>query len=203
MKKKVITVVFMMSFLLMAIMPLASAGLGIKWTQESILTTEKTKSCITYFIYNPYAGDTYASLSPSEEFGELIVSGESEVKFVPSGTTSSQAIPLTYCFKSPRIYERDCWIGDSLICETTCEEEMKVFEGEMIAKEVTVSDLGGASQGSATQTSITAPMRIRIQCVPKDRNYSFIYVVIASIAAILLAISLFNKKKKSSVKKKK
>jgi hypothetical protein len=192
--------VLIFGIFLMAILPIVSAGVGISWDKESSLVPENTKTCLTYKVYNPFSSDVFAEITTSEEFDEILTYQESEVKEVPAGTSSSEAIPVQFCFKTPKIYERDCLIGNSLICEKTCEEEMKVFEGKVIVKESNDPEFTGG-QGSATQMSVAAPMRIRVQCVAHDRNYSFIYLVVLVLAAILLLASLHKKKGKGKKKK--
>jgi|SRR6056297_3167928 len=192
-------------FLFMIIFPFVSAGVGIKWDKESTMVPEKTKTCLTYFIYNPWDNNVYAKIELSEELQDIIKSQENEAKLIPSGTSSAEAIPVEFCFKTPKIYERDCWIGDSLICKQECNEEMKIYSGEVLVREVSESEFtGSGSGGSATQMSVSAPLKVRVKCVAHERNYSFIYAVVALIAAILLAINIIKEKRKyKNVKKKK
>jgi hypothetical protein len=192
-------------FVFMLIFPLVSAGVGIKWDKESTMVPEKTKTCLTYFVYNPFDSDVYAKIELSEELQDIIKSQENEAKLIPSETFSSEAIPVEFCFKTPKIYERDCWIGDSLICKQECNEEMKMYSGEVIVREVSESEFTGpGSGGSATQMSVSAPLKVRVQCAAHERNYSLIYAVVALIAAILLAINIIKGKRKyKNVKKKK
>jgi hypothetical protein len=203
-EKKVIEfLVLAVSFIFL--MNLVSAGVGIKWDKESTMVPEKTKTCLTYFVYNPWDSDVYTRIELSEELQEIVKSQENEVKLIPAGTSSSQSIPVEFCFKTPNVYERDCWIGDSLICKKECNEEMKIYSGEVLAREVSESEFtGSGSGGSATQMSVSAPLKVRVQCVPHSRNYSLIYATIALIAAILLAINIIKEKRKyKDVKKKK
>jgi hypothetical protein len=200
MEKKVMKGFAILAFMLMLVSPLVSAGVGISWDRESSMVPENEKTCLTYKVYNPFGKDVYAEVSVTEEFDEIMKSAQSEIKLIPSQTSSSEALPVQFCFKTPRVYERDCLLLDALICEKTCDEEMKVFEGNVVVREVT-NPSARDGQGSATQMSVSAPLRVRVQCIPHDRNYTFVYIVIALIASILLAISIRKEKEKSSVKK--
>ena len=183
---------------------LVSAGVGISWDKESSLVPEKTKTCLTYKVYNPWSDDAYAKIELSEELQEIISSEETEIKFIPAETSSSEAIPVSFCFKTPNIYERDCGSGDSVICKQDCNEEMKVYAGEVQVIEVSETEFeSGGAGGSKTMMSVSAPLKIRVQCIPHDRNYSLIYIVVALIAGILLVLNILKQRKKDKNKKKK
>jgi hypothetical protein len=195
--------VFGLSLIFM--LSLVSAGVGISWDRESSLVPEKTKTCLTYKVYNPFSEDTYAKIQLSEELQDIIKSQETDIQFIPGGTSSKDAIPITFCFKTDRVYERDCWIGDSLICKQECNEEMKVYSGEVQVIESSEEEFkSGGAGGSQTTMSVSAPLKVRVKCVAHERNYSLIYAVVALIAAILLAINIIKEKRKyKNVKKKK
>ncbi len=189
--------------LLVMLFSFVSAGVGLKWTQESALVPENTKTCLTYQVYNPWDKDVYAKIRLSEELINITKDQSSEIEFIPAKTSSTNAIPIEFCFKTPRVYDRDCLIGDALICKQTCEEPMKVYEGEVLAIEMTESQvMGGGSGGSATQMSVSAPIRVRVMCVAHDRNWSVVYVGLIVIAGAWFLIRRFSKKKKSKGKKK-
>lgn len=185
-----------LAFALMLVFPMVSAGVGIKWSQESSLVPESTKTCLTYNVYNPWPTDSYVEISLSEPLMDIVSSTEKDIKFVPKHTSSAEAMPIDFCFKTPVIYERDCWIGDKLICKQECNEPMKTYEGEVIMSEVPAPQEISGTGGSSTSMSVSAPLRVRVQCVAHARNYSLIYIAVALIAAILLAINLLRKKKK-------
>ena len=121
---------------------------------------------------------------------------ESESKFVPKHTPSKEALPVEFCFKTPRVYTKDCLLFNKLMCKQECTEDMKIYEGEVEVIEVGNQNVAGGSGGSATAVSVSAPLRVKVQCVAHSTNYSLIYIIIAIIAAILLAINLLKKKKK-------
>lgn len=189
-----IVVIFLMGFV--------SAGIGISWDQESALVPEKTKTCLTYKVYNPWEKDVYAKIVLSEDLQEIVSSEESEIQFIPAHTSSKEAIPVTFCFKTPNIYERDCLIGDSLICKQDCNEPLKLFEGEIEVIELSEEEAKiNSAQGSKTAMSVSAPLRVRVQCIQSDRNYSVVYALIALIAGALLAWNLLREKKEPKKKK--
>jgi hypothetical protein len=190
-----ISLVFMLSFV--------SAGVGISWDKESALIPEKTKTCLTYKVYNPWDKDVYAKIELSDALQEIVSSYENEVKFIPKETSSAMAIPVNFCFKTSKIYKRNCWIGNRFICKQECTEDMKVYSGEVEVIEISEAafEASGAG-GSATQMSISAPLKIRVQCIAHDRDYSLIYIVIALISGGLLFWNV-KRKKKDLVKGKK
>lgn len=184
--------------ILMIMVPIVSAGPGIKWSQESSLVPEKTKTCLTYEVYNPWAKDSYVQIKLSEELNEIVKSSESETKFIPAYTSSKDALPIEFCFKTPKVYKEDCLIGDALICESRCEEDMKMYQGQVEVIELSEEEakVGAGAGGSKTQMSVSAPLRVRVQCIPSGYNYSVVYILIALISGALLAANLLKKKKK-------
>ncbi len=174
------------------------AGVGIKWDQESVLVDENEKTCLTYQVYNPWPEESYVAIEVSDEFGEIkniLIEQESEEKFVPANTASNVAIPIEFCFKVPNIYERDCWIG-GFICEQECNEEQKVYEGEVLVKSVPPpTELGGGG-GSATSMAVSAPLRIKVQCNAHSRDFTLIYMVLALVSLMVIGIVLYRKYRK-------
>ena len=94
---------------------IVSAGIGISWSQETSLVPEKTKTCLTYKIYNPWPEDSYVQVGLSDSLMEIADKMEADVTFIPKETSSSEAIPVEFCFKTPRVYEEDCALFNSLI----------------------------------------------------------------------------------------
>lgn len=185
-------------------MPFVSAGVGISWDKESSMVPEKTKTCLTYKVYNPWDNDVYSKIVLSEELQDIISSAESEAKFIPAHTSSKEAIPVTFCFKTPSIYEKDCLIGDFLICKQDCTEDMKVFRGQVEVIEMSEEEAKlGASQGSKTTMSVSAPLTVRVQCIKHDRNWSAVYVLVALVAGIWLAFNVVKSRKPKKKSKKK
>ena len=177
-----------------------SAGVGIKWDRESSLVNEGEKTCLTYSVYNPWPEQTYATIESSEELKGILISQESETKLIPANTASSQAIPIQFCFKTPEVYERDCWLGN-LICEQKCGEEQKVYAGEVIVKSVAPPNQIGGMGGSATTMSVSAPLNIKVRCNAHSRNFTLIYVLLIMISSTAIGLMLYNKYKKPKLQR--
>jgi len=189
---------FLLLFVLLIaiLLPLCSAGVGISWNKESSLVPENTKTCLTYKVYNPWPDDSYAQVKLSEELMQIISYQESETEFIPHDTSSANAIPVEFCFKTPKIYKENCWLFNELVCKKECKEEMKIYEGEVEIIEADAPEVVEGSGGSATKMSVSAPLRVKVQCVPHARDYSVIYIAVILIAGILLTINLIRRKNK-------
>lgn len=196
---------FVFVLVLMLVLPMVSAGVGISWDTESSLVPENTKTCLTYKVYNPWPTDSYVQIKLSDELTAILTSAEAETKFVPAETSSEEAMPITFCFKTPIVYEKDCSLFGSLICKQDCNEDMVNFPGEVEVIELTEEEVQkGGSGGSKTQMSVSAPLNIKVQCVAHKRNYSVVYILVALIAGILLLVNFFKGKKlEEKVSKKK
>lgn len=175
-----------------------SAGVGIKWGQESALVNEREKTCLSYDVYNPWPDDTYVTIELSEELKEILIMQEAETKLVPKNTASSEAIPIEFCFKSPRVYERGCWLANTLICKQDCNEEQKVYSGEVVVKSVASPIEGG---GSATTMAVSAPLNVKIRCNVCPRNFTLIYVTVIIISLIVIGLILQKKYKKPKIQR--
>jgi len=183
---------------------ITTAGVGIKWDKESALINEGERTCLTYNVYNPWPEDSYVMIglsSSSSDLGEILIDQTSEEKLIPANTPSSASIPVEFCFKAPRVYERDCWIGDIFICEQKCEEEQKIYEGEVSVKSIPSLHGNSGSGGSASAMSVSAPLRIRINCDAHSRDFSLIYVLLAIVALIVGIFILCKKYGKSKIER--
>lgn len=181
--------------LLMMVIMLSSfvlAGVGIKWSQESAVINENGKACMSYEVYNPWPEDTFVTIELSGELKEILTLQEVETKLIPADTPSSNAIPVEFCFKVPKVYERDCWIF-GLICEQDCNEEQKIYSGEVLVKSV-ASEINGG--GSATTMAVSAPLNIKIQCIAHARDFTLIYVLGIIISIIIIAVLLSKRYRK-------
>ena len=197
MKKEVVSVILLM----VLVFPLVSAGVGISWNRETALVPENTDTCLTYGVYNPWPDDSYVKIVLSESLDEIVESYEEKFEFIPRETSSKESIPVEFCFKTPRVYTEDCLVG-SFICEQQCGEEMKIYSGEVEVIEVSEKELqGGGSGGSATTMSVSAPLKVKVKCVAHPRNYTLVYVVLGTIAVILLLWNILRKKKGKRKKK--
>lgn len=175
------------------------AGVGIKWERESALINENEKTCLIYSVYNPWPEETNVKIEVSDESGELnkiLIEQESEEKLIPAYTSSQEAIPIKFCFKTSQVYERDCWISDKFICKQECNEERVEYRGEVLVKSVPKSSEIGGTGGSATTMAVSAPLSIKIKCNAHPRNFTIIYILVILISAIVLGKVLYKKYRK-------
>lgn len=194
MKIKEVILVFLI--LIVLILPFSSAGVGIKWDKESVALKEGSKTCMTYSVYNPWPDETYVVIAVSDSLKEVMISQEVEATLILAYTMSTEAIPIEFCFKIPRIYERDCILGT--LCKQNCEEEQKTFSGEITVISVpSPTEISGAG-GSATQMAVSAPLRLRVLCEAHGRDLTIIYIIIALIS---LGIILYLFKRKNKISK--
>jgi len=178
-----------------------SAGVGIKWGQETALIPESTSTCMTYGVYNPWPRDSYVKIDVSDNLKPILTEAKSEVKYVPAQTASVNSLPVEFCFRTPKVYEKDCLLFGCLICKQDCKESQKVYTGEVILSESPKEAAIGGTGGSSTTMAISAPLQIKVQCKESPRNYSLVFVCVAVVALLLLGVSFL--KKKGSVKSKK
>jgi len=193
--KKKESVVFVFAFAILFSLSFASAGIGIKWSQESAMVNEGDTACLTYSVYNPWSEETYATIGLSEELLGILTMQDVNAKLIPAETSSAEAIPIEFCFKVPSIYEKDCSVGN-FICKQECSEEMKVYEGDVVVSTVPAPTQIGGTGGSSTQMAVSAPLRIRVKCNPYPRDYSLIYIIIAVISALVVFMVLFKRYRK-------
>jgi len=200
MKKEV--TVFAGVILALALMQAASAGVGIKWDQESFLVNEGARVCLTYGVYNPWPDASNVQIVLPDNLKTLLISQEAETKLIPANTPSSAAIPVEFCFKVPQIYAKNCLIG-GFLCSQECKEEQKVYEGQVSVVSVPGSEDIIGSGGSATQASVAAPLRLKIVCNPHSTDFSLLYMVLGVVAVIGIVIILFRKYRKPEAERKK
>lgn len=167
-----------------------SAGVGIKWNAESIVIDEKGEGCLVYHVYNPWPEDSVAVVSLSEGISDLMKNKNGEEVFVPAETSSKEALPVEFCFKVGRVYERDCLLPGGLLCQQMCEGDMEVYEGEVVVS----GSSSGSVSGSATKASVSAPIRVRVRCNTSSRNYTPVYAFVVIMA--LIGIYLYLKRRR-------
>ncbi len=188
--------------MLILALPLISAGVGLKWSQESVAVNEGKKACLTYSVYNPWPEESYVKIIVSDSLQEVLTSQESEEANVPSETSSSEAIPLKFCFTVPYIYQRSCLIGD-YICEQSCEEEQKVYAGEVIVESIPNPIGTTGTGGSSTAMSVSAPLNVRVICTAHGKNFTPIYVLLALISLTVVLILIVKKYRKPKIEREK
>jgi len=196
-----------MMVLILLVLPFVSAGVGVKWNQESMIVEENKESCLNYSVYNPWPDDSYVIIEVSDELKDILVMQEAESKLIPKDTSSSEAIPVEFCFKVPEVYDKNCLVGDIISCEKKCDEEQKVYEGEVVVKSTAPPASAGGSGGSATTMAVSAPLRIRVQCTPPSgflANLSAVglmFILIAIITIIVIVILVYRKYRKSPLER--
>lgn len=183
-----------------ALVQIASAGVGIKWEQESFSVKEGEKTCLTYSVYNPWPEDTYVSIELPDSLKSVLTSQEAETKLIPANTASKDAIPLKFCFKIPKVYSQECLAG-SFICKKECKEEQKVYEGDVSVRSVPANTAISGSGGSATSMAVSAPLRLRVQCKSTGFDFTLVYVALVIISALVIFLILFNKYRKPKIER--
>ena len=191
MARRILIVIVLFLFILVPV----SAGVGIAWSKESEVVTAGQKICIQYGVYNPFSKNVSIILKgnlAAENPGLEALTAESEVKEVPAGTSHTENIPVILCFYIPdNVFEEDCIIGDFILCEQKCYEEDIYYYGEITATEVKEMASGGT--GSAAIAVASVPFTLRVTCVERSMDWTFVYLLI--IALIIIAIALAYKYK--------
>lgn len=192
-KKSVIAMVMVFSLI---VLPMVSAGVGIKTSRESLLVAEGKEVCITdYSVYNPWPDESYVTVEVSGGLEDVLQMKDMVPIFVPAETYNEDAIPVEFCFKIPRVYERDCLIG-SMLCVQTCSEEQVSYEGEILIKSVPGPADTSGSGGSATMMSVSAPLNLKVKCEAHGRKYTPVYILLAIIALAVIIYLVWKKKRK-------
>lgn len=197
--KREVMLVFVFAILL--VLPFVSAGVGIKWSQESFLVNQGEKTCISYSVYNPWTEDSYVKIELPDNLKTVLVSQEAETKMVPANTSSKDAIPIGFCFKSPEVYPKECVLG--IICKQQCPSEQKVYEGEVSVVSVPSSNQISGSGGSTTQMAVSAPLKLKIQCLAHGYDFTIVYIIVAVIAGLAIIIILYRKYRRPESERKK
>jgi len=200
MKKEVI-ITFVGVVLAIVLLQLASAGIGIKWEQESFIVNENEKTCVTYSVYNPWPEDTSVRIELADTLKDVMVSQEAETKLIPADTSSADAIPLKFCFKVPRVYGQDCLVAGQL-CKQECGEQPVEYTGEVVVKSVPIETKMSGAGGSTTSMAVSAPLRLRIECNAHPRDYSLIYIILGIISLIVILVVLYRKHRKPESERK-
>ena len=198
-KKEVRMRILMLVLMGIVISGFVSAGVGIKWNEEAVIVNEGEKVCMNYQVYNPWPEESNVQIQLSDVLKGIVTSQESETKLVPANTASSQAIPINFCFTAPEVYEKDCLVGN-FICSQTCEETPKVYDGDVLVKSIPIeSDMGGG--GSTTEMSVSAPLKVTIQCNAHSKDFTLVYVAIAIVCLIIILLLVYMKYRKPKVQR--
>jgi hypothetical protein len=179
----------------------ARKGVGLSWDRETLIINEGEETCIDYGIYNPWDEDVNAQLTLSPELSAIATEVDSEIKYVVAQTWHNKSIPIRLCFKVDNVYEKDCLIGNQ-VCAQTCSVPEKAYEGSVGAQEIKdVTGTGGT--GSATNLAVSVPLKLRVRCAPHTREYILLWLIILVAAAIGFIITLWYKKRKPPIERKK
>lgn len=174
-----------------------SAGIGISVTANSILVEEGKQGVYTVGAYNPFNEPTYVTVLPSDELSGVLIKQSAQQKLVPAGTSSENAIPLSFEFKVPQVYERETKLL-GLAKKVDCTSQDKVsYEGEVVLQSVPGSDDSTGFGGSATVMAVSTPLTVRVAC--KDTHgwdYTLAYVVVAVFSAGVVGMILFTRYRK-------
>jgi len=197
MKKGVISlfVMFLVFGLIVLNISGVEAGIGIKKYKESMLVGEGEKGCVVVGAYNPFSTDTNVIIGVTDPIKDVLVLQEAKTKLLPAGTSSDEAINMEFCFKVPTVYERDCKVG-SFLCAVSCNEEQKVYDGEIYLRTVPLETSAGGIGGSSTSMSVSQDMKVRVRCDPHPTDYTLLYVLIALISLLVIGIVIFRKYRK-------
>ena len=179
--------------LVVMVVPYSSAGVGLKWEKESILVNEEDSTCFSYSVYNPWPEDSYVIIELSEELREVLVTQEVDDTLIPANTASTNAIPIEFCFKVPKVYKEECLIGDSVVCKQQCHASQKIYEGEVIVRSVPSSTEG---VGSSTSMSVSAPLRIKIRCNEHGLDFTVVYATLVILCLVIMLVMFVKKHKK-------
>ena len=200
MKKVFVNLIFIFLFSIY-LFSIVSAGVGVRWNQETALLPENSKVCLTYGIYNPWPTDSYVKVQLSDSLQPIVESQENVVDSVPKYTYSNSSLPVHFCFQTPKVYKKDCLLFDQFLCKQDCSEPLKVYEGEVQVMEVSEASVAsGGSGGSTTAMSVSAPLRVRVQCIKHGTDYNLLYIILGIIALGILLWRVYKRKKKKSGK---
>ena len=175
---------FFLALCFLFLIPLAQAGVGIKYGIESIAIPDESLHCVEYGVYNPWEDTSVVVLSAGGDIEQFAL--ESTEVNVSAYTYHGDAITVDICFQ-PDIFEKDCLINDWGLCRKVCAQEEAVFEGEVAATEIRTISASGT--GSAASASAAAPLKITVKCESYERNWlpviALVIVIVITVAALL------------------
>lgn len=160
----------------------ASVGIGLKWDVESTIIKEESTSCVIYRLYNPFDSNVTGYLQALGEIKDLALPIEAQL--VPAGTSSVDALEADICFSIPNVYKEDCILGP-LLCERKCDEPPVQYNGE-VQGAYNLGGIGGT--GSATGSSVSAPLRITAGCEQLTRDWTPVYAAIAIVVIAIIGV---------------
>jgi len=196
------TIVIITILIALSIMPLASArkGVGIVWMTQTEIVNENSMHCVQYGVYNPWDEDVKIGLSVSDELKGLVNEQKSEVKTVPANTMPDNPVPIEFCFKIKDVYPKECILGT--LCKQTCNNKNVMYEGKVQAVEKSDSEKTGT--GSKASIGVSVPLKLKVKCVPGDRDWTALYILLIVIALAVIGAIIYQKvtKRKSKRRRK-
>ncbi len=180
-------------FFFLLLLPLAAAekGVGIMWATQSEPVNEGQTNCVAYSVYNPFSEDATIYLTASGALESLVIDSQSVT--VPAGTMHDKAIPVSICFKIPKVYKEDCTAG--IMCQRTCSEQQVTYIGDVLAAEKSQTDTSAEAAGSATRAVAAAPLTLKVTCEPKAKSWM---PVIIAVVVIVILLGLFALRKRKA-----
>ncbi|MBD3262798.1 hypothetical protein GF374_00270 [Candidatus Woesearchaeota archaeon] len=195
-KKKIILVAILALVFMITIPQAVSArkGVGIVWGTETVIVSENSVHCVEYGLYNPWDEDVLASLTVDGDLKQVVENEESETKLIKANTLHDDAIPVELCFKIKEVYEKDCAVGEFLLCEQDCDCEQVSYSGEISVIEEGNKITGGFA-GSKTALGVTVPLKLKVKC-EEYKDYASAYVIVIAIVLMLIGLTLYKRRKK-------
>lgn len=188
MKKEGIIIILV--FLL--VLPIVNAGIGMKWEIENITVLEGSETCLSYGIYNPWPEESKVKIELSDSLEDLVYSSYSQERVIPQYTPSNSSVPVTICFKIPKLYQENC-LFMGLLCEQSCQIEEKIYSGEILIAE-SISKNKEKKDFSQTSIAVSAPLNLNVKCQEHQRKFSSLYLLIAFVSFLLLAPKYLKRK---------
>lgn len=133
---------------------------------------ESESSCI---LFENRISMENISLKYSEELEKVFL----EIKKPEKISTNKTQI----CFTTERVYEKECFIG--FFCKQSCETELKQFAGDITLNSFTEEN----------QQSLKLPLHIKIACNPHGRDYTPLFLFLATVSLLIVAYIMDKKSK--------
>ena len=180
----------LLSILLFLPLVAADKGVGIFVTTESAIVNEGQVNCVNYSVYNPFSNDTSIYMTASDALTPFVK--DTQPILVPANTLHDKAIPVSLCFNIPKVYKEDCMAG--IVCQKTCGEPQVTYVGSAVAVMAKTPNEIASTAGSSTQASASAPLTLKVACVPKAMNWMPV-IAIVIVIAILAGLVAMRKRK--------
>jgi len=161
----------------------ATVGVGITYGNEELFLNEFKENCITYKIYNPFDSDVTATVDVGGGIASLVTKIEPKQLYLPGfiGLDNDTVAKLAnnketkVCFKPNTLR----WPPFYPV----------IISGVVLAKAAR-GDVSGT--GSATVSSVQAPLTLRIGSM--KIFYNFIIILVIIIALIIIFVLRMKKK---------